>query len=165
MSTSVIPSRPGWSRTSNLFVWQSPGEKTVEHNQQFLMWCIWSWLTWILLKILKSLFWLLRNSSARSSFRGSLKSPKLAYIKLQPLKNQRSKDSLNMIYPRRNVSGMARRHRFFLLVHMRKSFVYCHFYFNFSAPNKCSFFLNQSFLGIHVNKVSHYNMAHSQFTI
>ena len=45
---------------------------------------------------------------------------------------------------------MSRRHRFFLLLHMRKSFVYEHFpempirlksrnHFNFSAPNKYRF--------------------------
>ena len=57
---------------------------------------------------------------------------------------------LLLFYTRRNVSGMSRRHCFFLLLHMRKSFVYQHFlemsiplksrnHFNFSAPNKCRF--------------------------
>ena len=36
----------------------------------------------------------------------------------------RRNDQLRQFYTRRNVSGMSRRHRFFLLLHMRKSFVY-----------------------------------------
>ena len=55
---------------------------------------------------------------------------------------------LRWFYTRRNVSGMSRRHRFFLFLHMRKSFVYWHFpgmsiplksrnHFNFYALNKC----------------------------
>ena len=89
---------------------------------------------------------------------------------------QRYKQILRRFYTRRNVSRMLRRHRFFLLSHMRKSFAYWHFpemsiplksrnRFNFSAPNKCRFFLSLSFLCIHVNKVNHYNMAYSQSTI
>ena len=57
---------------------------------------------------------------------------------------------LRWFYSRWNVSGMLQRHRFFLLLHMHKSFVYWHFpemsiplksrnHFNFSAPNKCCF--------------------------
>ena len=57
---------------------------------------------------------------------------------------------LLLFYTRRNVSGMSRQHRFFLLLRMRKSFVYQHFlemsiplksrnHFNFSAPKKCHF--------------------------
>ena len=34
----------------------------------------------------------------------------------------------------------------------------------FSLQTNVSFFLNQSFLCIHVNEVSHYNMTYSQFT-
>ena len=70
---------------------------------------------------------------------------------------------------------MSRRHRYFLLLHMRKSFVYWHFpemsiplksrkRFNFSAANKCRFLFEQIILSIH-NKVSHYNMAYSQSII
>ena len=36
VSTSVIPSRPRWSRKNILFVWLSPGEKKVGPNQLFL---------------------------------------------------------------------------------------------------------------------------------
>ena len=39
----------------------------------------------------------------------------------------RRNDQLRRFYTRRNISGMSRRHRFFLLLHMRKSFVYWHF--------------------------------------
>ena len=49
---------------------------------------------------------------------------------------------------------MSQRHRFFLLLHMRKSFIYRRFpemsillksrnHFNFSAPNKCGFLFKQ----------------------
>ena len=62
----------------------------------------------------------------------------------------RRNDQLRRFYTRRNISGMSRRHRFFLLLHMRKSFVYERFpemsiplesrnHFNYSAPNKCRF--------------------------
>ena len=50
--TSVRPSRPRWSRTSNLFVWISPGEKKMAPNQLFFIWCIWSRLIWASVKIL-----------------------------------------------------------------------------------------------------------------
>ena len=59
VSTSVIPSRPGWSRTNDPFVWLSPGEKKMGPNQLFLIciwWCIWSWLIWVSVKMLMSLF-------------------------------------------------------------------------------------------------------------
>ena len=55
MSTSVIPSRSKWSRTSNPFVWLSSGEKKMEPNQLFLIciwWCVRSWLIWVSIKIL-----------------------------------------------------------------------------------------------------------------
>ena len=53
-------------------------------------------------------------------------------------------------YTRRNVSGMSWQHPFFLILQMRKTFVYWHFpemsiplkrrnHFNFFAPNKCRF--------------------------
>ena len=66
----------------------------------------------------------------------------------------RNQKILRRFYTRRNVSGMSRRHRFFLLLHMRKTFVYflemsippkSRNHFNFSTPNKVAFFLNQSF--------------------
>ena len=37
------------------FVWPSPGEKKMGPNRLFLIWCIWSWLMWVLVKILISL--------------------------------------------------------------------------------------------------------------
>ena len=43
VSTSVISSRPGWNRTSDPFVWLSPGEKKMGPSQLF-WWCIWPWL-------------------------------------------------------------------------------------------------------------------------
>ena len=41
--TSTNPSRLGWSRARNVFVWLSPGEKKMGLNQLFLIctwWCI-----------------------------------------------------------------------------------------------------------------------------
>ena len=71
---------------------------------------------------------------------------------------------------------MSRRLRLFLLLHMRKRFVYWYFpemsiplkietISTFPLRTNVAFFLNQSFLSIHVNNVSHYNMAYSQSTI
>ena len=80
---------------------------------------------------------------------------------------------LRRFYTRRNVSGMSRRHRFFLFLHMRKSFVYstflkCRFRWKvgiistFPLRTHVAFCFNQSFLCDHVNKVSHYNwLIHS----
>ena len=82
VSISVIPSRPRWSKTSNPFVWLSPGEKKMVPNQLFLIWCIWSRLIWVSVKILTSLFRFLQNWSARFCFKGSLMPPKLSYIML-----------------------------------------------------------------------------------
>ena len=56
VSTSVITSRPRWSSKSIPFVWISPGEKKMEPNQLFLVWCIWSWLIWVSVKILMTFF-------------------------------------------------------------------------------------------------------------
>ena len=56
VSTSVTPSRPRWSRRSNPFVSLSPGDKKMAPNQLFLIWCIWSKLIWVSVKILTSLF-------------------------------------------------------------------------------------------------------------
>ena len=56
VSTSVTPSRPRWSRKSIPFVWVSPGEKKMGPNQLFLVWCIWSWLIWVSVKILITFF-------------------------------------------------------------------------------------------------------------
>ena len=56
VSTSVTPSRLRWSRKSIPFVWVSPGEKKMGPNQLFLVWCIWSWLIWVSVKILMTLF-------------------------------------------------------------------------------------------------------------
>ena len=52
VSTSVIPSRPGWSRKSIPFVWISPGQKKMGPNHLFLAWCIWSLLIWLSIKIM-----------------------------------------------------------------------------------------------------------------
>ena len=56
VSTSVTPSRLRWSRKSIPFVWLSPGDKKMGMNQLFLVWCIWSWLIWVSVKILMTLF-------------------------------------------------------------------------------------------------------------
>ena len=52
VSTSVIPSRPRWSRKNIPFVWLPPGEKKMGPNQLFLVWYVWSWLIWVSVKIL-----------------------------------------------------------------------------------------------------------------
>ena len=47
------------TRTSDLFVLLSPGEKKDGPNQLFFIciwWCIWSWLIWVSVKIVMSLF-------------------------------------------------------------------------------------------------------------
>ena len=73
-------------------------------------------------------------------------------------------------------NGMSQRHRFFLLLHMRKSFftdTFLKYRFRwkveiistFPLRTNVAFFLNQSFLSTHVNKVSHCNMAYSQSVI
>ena len=57
--TSVIHSRLRRSRTSDPLLWLSPEEKQMESNQLFLIciwWCIWSWLIWVSVKIMMSLF-------------------------------------------------------------------------------------------------------------
>ena len=84
---------------------------------------------------------------------------------------------LRRFYTRRNVSRMSWRHHFFMLLHMRKSFVYWHFpemsillksrnHFNFSTPNKCRF-LFKPIIFVYSCKQSEllYNMAYSQSTI
>ena len=79
-------------------------------------------------------------------------------------------------YTRRNASGMSRRHCFFcsctcVKVLFTDTFLKCRFRWKvkiistFSLRTNAVFFLNQSFLCIHVNKVSHYNMGYSQSTI
>ena len=59
VSTSVIPSRRRWSRTSNPFAGLSLGEKKMEPNQLLLIWCIWSWLIWVSVEVLMTMFWFL----------------------------------------------------------------------------------------------------------
>ena len=85
VSTSVTPSRPGWSWPSNPFVWIFLGERKIGPNQLFIIWYILSWLIWVSVKILLPLFCFLPNSNTRSCFKGSLMQPTLAYIMLQPL--------------------------------------------------------------------------------
>ena len=65
----------------------------MEPNQLFLTWCVWSWLIWVLVKMLITWSWFLQNSSARSYFKRSLIPPLWSYIMLQTLKNQRTKCS------------------------------------------------------------------------
>ena len=71
--------------------------------------------------------------------------------------------------------GMSRRHRFFLLLHMRKSFVYKHFpemsiplksriYFNFSAPNKRRFLFKPIIILEYSCKQSE-SLQHGFFTV
>ena len=77
-------------------------------------------------------------------------------------------------YTRRNASGMSRRHCFFLLLHMRKSFVYWHFpemsiplksknHFNFFPPNKCRF-LFKPIIFVYSCKQSE-SLQHGLFTV
>ena len=66
MFTSVTPSKPEWIRRCKPLVRLSPGEKRMGPKQLFLIWCNWSWMTKILVKILMSLFCFLQNSSATS---------------------------------------------------------------------------------------------------
>ena len=81
VSTSVILSRPGWSRTSDPFVWLSPGEKKDVFDIFIcIWWCIRSWLISVSVKILMSLFFFLQELNARSCFKGSLMPPLLSYI-------------------------------------------------------------------------------------
>ena len=74
------------------------------------------------------------------------------------------------------VSGMSRQHSFFcsctcVKVLFTDTFLKCRFrckveiISTFPLRANVTFFLNQSFLCIHVNKVSHYNMAYSQSTL
>ena len=48
-------------------------------SELLLIWCIWSMLIWVSIKILTPLFWFLQNWSARFCFKGSLMLPKLAW--------------------------------------------------------------------------------------
>ena len=80
-----------------------------------------------------------------------------------------------------NWRGMSRWHRFFcscacVKVLFTNTFLKCRFLkcrfrwkveiiSTFPLRTNVAFFLNQSFLSIHVNIVSHYNIAHSQSTI
>ena len=59
---------------------QAREKKTGEKNYFFLKWCIWSWLIWVSVKILMTLFWFQQNASARSCFKGSLMAPTWSYI-------------------------------------------------------------------------------------
>ena len=65
-------------------------------NQLFLLWCIWSWLIWVSVKIMKSLFWFLQNSSPRSCSKGSLKSS-ILYIRYA-VNIKEKKESLIQFY-------------------------------------------------------------------
>ena len=77
--------------------------------------------------------------------------------------------TLRRFYTRRNVSGMSRRHCFFcsstcVKVLLTNAFLKCRFRLKveiistFPPRTNVAFFLNQSFLCIHVSKASHYNM-------
>ena len=57
----------------------SPGEKKTGPNK---LWCIWSWLIWVSVKILRNLLWFMQDSSVRSCFKRSLMSPTWSYIML-----------------------------------------------------------------------------------
>ena len=46
---------PWWSGTT-IILCDSPGEKKMGPNQLFFIWCIWSWLLWLSVKILMSFF-------------------------------------------------------------------------------------------------------------
>ena len=61
---------------------KSPRQKKIELNQFFLIRCIWSWMIWVSVKILMTLFWFLQNTSARSRFEETLMSPTWSYIML-----------------------------------------------------------------------------------
>ena len=79
VSTTVTPSRHGWSWAISRYLWLLPGERKIGPNQLFLIWSIWSCLILVLVKILMHLFCFLQNSSAKSYFKGSLMPPTLAY--------------------------------------------------------------------------------------
>ena len=63
---SVILHNPDEARNA-FFCVTIPREKKLEPNQLFLIWCIWSWLIWVSIKMLITLFWFLQNLGARSS--------------------------------------------------------------------------------------------------
>ena len=74
-----------------------------------------------------------------------------------------------------NLSGMSQRHRF-LLLHMRKSFVYWHFpemslpmksrnHFNFFAPKNCRILFKPIIFVYSCKQSETFNMAYSQSTI
>ena len=63
------------------FVWLQ-GRKSWSPTNYFLYGAFWSWLIWVSVKILITLFWFLQNSSARSCFKGSLIVPMWSYIML-----------------------------------------------------------------------------------
>ena len=70
--------------------------KSWRPNQLFLLWCIWSWLIWVSVKIMKSLFWFLQNSSPRSCSKGSLKSS-ILYVR-HAVNIKEKKESLIQFY-------------------------------------------------------------------
>ena len=85
-------------------------------------------------------------------------------------------NALRRFYTRRNVSGMWLRYRFFcsctcVKVFFTNTLLKCRFRWKVGIIStlplraNVTFFLIQSFFSIHVNKVSHYNMAYSQSTI
>ena len=58
----------------------TPREIKLDPNQLFSLWCIWSGLIWVSVKMLITWAWFLQNSSTRSSFKGSLMLPIRPYI-------------------------------------------------------------------------------------
>ena len=95
-------------------------------------------------------------------------SPRVTFARTKRFSQQELTDQdLRRFYIRRNVSGMSGRHCFFcsctsVKVLFTTTFLKCR---TFPLRKNVVFFLNQSFLCIHVNKVSHYNMAYSQFSM
>ena len=67
VSTSVTPSRPGWSWPSNTFAWIFLGERKIGPNQLFIIWCTLSCLIWVSVKTLLSLWLQLDSNPQRLS--------------------------------------------------------------------------------------------------
>ena len=51
VSTSVIPSRPRWSKKCIPLVWLSPEKKKMRSSHWFFVWRVWSWLIWVSVKM------------------------------------------------------------------------------------------------------------------
>ena len=57
----MTSSKLRWSRKSIPFVWVSLGQKKMGLNQICYVPCIWSWLIWVLVKILMTIFGFSKN--------------------------------------------------------------------------------------------------------